>query len=396
MASKVSSIWIYSFWSNYSANPSEIPIFIESGSLAAINCRAVFVFDVTMTEIIDDQNSFDSCLFCCWHWLNAINSYHCLISHLQVKSGKTEKLPTVAGKGKDARKSAPAAAKPVVVAEPVKIEATEAKAVKVEVAAKPAPKKRGVVAKAAAATGKGRVSKPLRGKGLKKKKIQLRFTIDCTNIAEDSIMDVADFVSSPFVCSRATKSQLSLVLCIRRRSTCSLTSRSTAKWTIWAKMCRWSVRRIRSSSIRTCISPKRIWNTWRRDIWRRTVCAIGSVLLPTTRTRTNYGTSESVPTTTKMKTWNSFVNSTFGQGFQLRCTNSKKKIQKMTNKMQTRGVRFNFFRSHSFVDNSDADLLTFQLCWDKIECEWSSSESRISAIIAVFSLEPPDDSWISH
>lgn len=112
-----------------------------------------------------------------------------------MKSGKTEKLPTVAGKGKDAKKSAPVAGKPVVVAEPVKIEATEAKAVKVEVAAKPAPKKRGVVAKAAAATGKGRISKPLRGKGLKKKKIQLRFTIDCTNIAEDSIMDVADFVS---------------------------------------------------------------------------------------------------------------------------------------------------------------------------------------------------------
>lgn len=63
-------------------------------------------------------------------------------------------------------------------------------------AAKPQPKKRGVNAKAAAATGKGRVSKKqLRGKGLKKKKIQLRFAIDCTNIAEDSIMDVADFVS---------------------------------------------------------------------------------------------------------------------------------------------------------------------------------------------------------
>lgn len=63
------------------------------------------------------------------------------------------------------------------------------------VAAKPAPKKRGVAAKAAAATA-GKVSKKqtLRGKS-KKKKIQLRFAIDCTNIAEDSIMDVADFVS---------------------------------------------------------------------------------------------------------------------------------------------------------------------------------------------------------
>lgn len=36
----------------------------------------------------------------------------------------------------------------------------------------------------------------LRGKGQKKKKVSLRFTIDCTNIAEDSIMDVADFVST--------------------------------------------------------------------------------------------------------------------------------------------------------------------------------------------------------
>lgn len=36
----------------------------------------------------------------------------------------------------------------------------------------------------------------LRGKGgLKKKKEHLRFGIDCTNIAEDNIMDVSDFVS---------------------------------------------------------------------------------------------------------------------------------------------------------------------------------------------------------
>lgn len=84
------------------------------------------------------------------------------------------------------------------VAEPPKTE-KDAKTVKA-VAAKPAPKKRGVNAKAAAAAGKGRVNKKqvLRGKGLKKKKIQLRFAIDCTNIAEDSIMDVADFVSVIF------------------------------------------------------------------------------------------------------------------------------------------------------------------------------------------------------
>lgn len=33
----------------------------------------------------------------------------------------------------------------------------------------------------------------LRGKGLKKKKEHLRYGIDCTNIAEDNILDVADF-----------------------------------------------------------------------------------------------------------------------------------------------------------------------------------------------------------
>lgn len=36
----------------------------------------------------------------------------------------------------------------------------------------------------------------LRGKGLKKKKEHLRFGVDCTSIAEDNILDVADFVSS--------------------------------------------------------------------------------------------------------------------------------------------------------------------------------------------------------
>jgi large subunit ribosomal protein L22e len=33
----------------------------------------------------------------------------------------------------------------------------------------------------------------IRGKGLKKKKEHLRFGVDCTNIAEDNILDVADF-----------------------------------------------------------------------------------------------------------------------------------------------------------------------------------------------------------
>lgn len=89
--------------------------------------------------------------------------------------------------------AAPAPAQAAAAAAPA--EQKDGKTVKA-VAAKPQPKKRGVNAKAAAASGRGRVSKKqLRGKGLKKKKIQLRFAIDCTNIAEDSIMDVADFVS---------------------------------------------------------------------------------------------------------------------------------------------------------------------------------------------------------
>lgn len=104
--------------------------------------------------------------------------------------------PKVAAKAAKKAAPAPVAAAPAPVAAapaPAKVEKEE-KTVKA-VAAKPAPKKRGVVAKAAAAAGKGRVAKKqLRGKGLKKKKIQLRFAIDCTNIAEDSIMDVADFV----------------------------------------------------------------------------------------------------------------------------------------------------------------------------------------------------------
>uniref|UniRef100_A0A1A9WZE2 Large ribosomal subunit protein eL22 n=1 Tax=Glossina brevipalpis TaxID=37001 RepID=A0A1A9WZE2_9MUSC len=63
------------------------------------------------------------------------------------------------------------------------------------VAVKPAsakPKK-SVTAAAAVATGKVGKKAILRGKGQKKKKVSLRFGIDCTNIAEDNIMDVADF-----------------------------------------------------------------------------------------------------------------------------------------------------------------------------------------------------------
>jgi hypothetical protein len=54
-----------------------------------------------------------------------------------------------------------------------------------------------VKTKPAAGAKKPAVSKKqtLRGKGLKKKKEHLKFGIDCTNIAEDNIMDVADFVS---------------------------------------------------------------------------------------------------------------------------------------------------------------------------------------------------------
>lgn len=35
----------------------------------------------------------------------------------------------------------------------------------------------------------------LRGKNIKKKKEHLKFGVDCTNIAEDNILDVSDFVS---------------------------------------------------------------------------------------------------------------------------------------------------------------------------------------------------------
>lgn len=38
----------------------------------------------------------------------------------------------------------------------------------------------------------------IRGKGLKKKKVSLKFTIDCTHPVEDSIMVLDDFVSTFF------------------------------------------------------------------------------------------------------------------------------------------------------------------------------------------------------
>lgn len=43
-------------------------------------------------------------------------------------------------------------------------------------------------------------------------------------------------------------------------------------------------------------SQRLIWNIWRRDIWRKTVSVTGSASLPTRKTRTNYGTSESAQT----------------------------------------------------------------------------------------------------
>lgn len=59
-----------------------------------------------------------------------------------------------------------------------KIDPASAKSKAPKDAKKPAPKKQ-----------------TLRGKGLKKKKEHLRFGVDCTNIAEDNILDVSDFVS---------------------------------------------------------------------------------------------------------------------------------------------------------------------------------------------------------
>lgn len=110
-----------------------------------------------------------------------------------------------AAPAKEAKKAAPAAAKPAAAAPAKKAEPAKAAVP----AAAPAEKPKAPVVKAAkpqrksvsaAATGAGKVTKKnvLRGKGLKKKKVSLRFGIDCTNIAEDNIMDVADFVSTFF------------------------------------------------------------------------------------------------------------------------------------------------------------------------------------------------------
>lgn len=35
----------------------------------------------------------------------------------------------------------------------------------------------------------------IRGKGMKKKKVALKFIVDCTHPVEDNILDVANFVS---------------------------------------------------------------------------------------------------------------------------------------------------------------------------------------------------------
>lgn len=126
------------------------------------------------------------------------------------KDAKKAEAPKDAKKPAAEKPAAKAAAPAKAAAAPAKKPADAAAAPKAEkphkavapkpaaaAAAKPAKpvKKTGVVASAAAATGKGRVVKKqvLRGKGLKKKKVSLRFGIDCTNIAEDNIMDVADF-----------------------------------------------------------------------------------------------------------------------------------------------------------------------------------------------------------
>ncbi|XP_005175678.1 large ribosomal subunit protein eL22 [Musca domestica] len=99
------------------------------------------------------------------------------------------------------KKEAKAAAKPAAAAapakkaEPAKTDKPAAEKPHKAVVAKPAaakPKK-SVTAAAAAATGKVGKKAVLRGKGLKKKKVSLRYAIDCTNIAEDNILDVVDF-----------------------------------------------------------------------------------------------------------------------------------------------------------------------------------------------------------
>uniref|UniRef100_A0A0A1XB47 Large ribosomal subunit protein eL22 n=1 Tax=Zeugodacus cucurbitae TaxID=28588 RepID=A0A0A1XB47_ZEUCU len=106
-----------------------------------------------------------------------------------------------AAPAKDAKKAAPAAAKPAAAAPAKKAEPAKAAVPAAAPAEKPKapvvkaakPQRKSVSAAAAAASGKVGKKNVLRGKGLKKKKVSLRFGIDCTNIAEDNIMDVADF-----------------------------------------------------------------------------------------------------------------------------------------------------------------------------------------------------------
>ncbi|XP_053951649.1 60S ribosomal protein L22 [Anastrepha ludens] len=97
---------------------------------------------------------------------------------------------------KDAKKVAPAASVPAKKAEPAKAvapAAVPAEKPKAVVKAVAKPQRKSVTASAAAASGKVAKKNVLRGKGIKKKKVSIRFGIDCTNIAEDNIMDVADF-----------------------------------------------------------------------------------------------------------------------------------------------------------------------------------------------------------
>ncbi|XP_026285520.1 60S ribosomal protein L22 isoform X1 [Frankliniella occidentalis] len=106
---------------------------------------------------------------------------------------------------------APAAKAPAAkAAEPKKAPAAapaKAAAPKPAAAAPAKPAAGGAVKKAAATVKKpaqpkkvpGGVKKPvpkkmvLKGKGQKKKKVSLKFTLDCTNPVEDNIMDVANF-----------------------------------------------------------------------------------------------------------------------------------------------------------------------------------------------------------
>lgn len=63
-----------------------------------------------------------------------------------------------------------------------------------------------------------------------------------------------------------------------------------------------SVQRWSSTLAPMFTSPRPTSSTWPRSTWRRTACVIGSVWLPTRRTRTSYVTSESAPTMMRMMT----------------------------------------------------------------------------------------------